>query len=167
MASGLNDRAYVKALFDYLATEQMAEREAFAARPVHPEGVYASTEWPANQQMCMHHEQSYTLEFPGLMFFACLTAPASGGATAVADARAVLQALPAELSERFLREGWILARTYNEEIGASVADVFGTDDRSTVEAYCQANHIEFQWQGRRWAPHPPAAPRRGSSPEDR
>ncbi len=143
---GLNDRAYVKALFDYLATDMMAEREAFAARPAHPEGVYASTEWPANQQMCMHHEQSYTLEFPGLMMFACLTAPTNGGATAVADARAVLQGLPAELSERFTREGWILARTYNEEIGASVADVFGTDDRSAVEAYCQANHIEFQWQ---------------------
>ena len=143
---GLNDRAYVAALFEYLATDLMAEREAFAARPVHAEGVYASTEWPANQQMCMHHELSYTLEFPGLMMFACLTAPVSGGATAVADARAVLRALPADLVERFAREGWILARTYNEEIGASVADVFGTDDRATVEAYCRANHIEFQWQ---------------------
>jgi alpha-ketoglutarate-dependent taurine dioxygenase len=143
---GLNDRAYVAALFEYLATELMAEREAFAPRPIHAEGVYASTEWPANQQMCMHHEQSYTLQFPGLMFFACMTAPTDGGATTVADATAVLRALPTELAERFAREGWILARTYNEEIGASVADVFGTDDRSAVEAYCQANHIEFQWQ---------------------
>ena len=98
---GLNDRAYVAAVFDYLATDLMAEREAFAARPLHPEGVYASTTWPANQQMCMHHELSYTTEFPGLMLFACLTAPDTGGATAVADARAVLRALPAELVERF------------------------------------------------------------------
>lgn len=144
---GLNDRAYVAALFQYLATDLMTEREAFAPRDVHAEGVYASTTWPPNQQMCMHHEQSYTLEFPGLMFFACLGAPVNGGATAVADARAVLQALPADLVDRFSREGWILARTYNEEIGASVADVFGTDDKATVEAYCQANHIEFQWMG--------------------
>ena len=43
----------------------------------------------------MHHELSYTLEFPGLMLFACLTAPTTGGATAVADAPAVLDALPA------------------------------------------------------------------------
>ena len=143
---GLNDRAYVAALFKYLATDLVAEREAFAPREVHPEGVYSSTNWPANQQMCMHHELSYTMEFPGLMFFACLTAPVNGGATAVADARALLRALPTELVERFAREGWILARTYNEEIGASVADVFGTDDRATVEAYCRANHIEFQWQ---------------------
>lgn len=143
---GLNDRAYVAALFQYLATDLVAEREAFAPRHMHPEGVYSSTKWPSNQQMCMHHELSYTLEFPGLMFFACLTAPVNGGATAVADARVLLRALPAELVERFAREGWILTRTYNEEIGASVAEVFGTDNRETVETYCRANHIEFQWQ---------------------
>ncbi len=143
---GLNDRAYTASLFQYLATDLMADREAFAPRDIHAEGVYASTTWPQNQQMCMHHELSYTMEFPGLMFFACLTAPVNGGATAVADARAVLRALPTDLVERFAREGWILARTYNEEIGASVADVFGTDDRAAVEAYCRANHIEFQWQ---------------------
>ena len=143
---GLSDRAYVAAVFDYLATDLMAEREAFAARQLHPEGVYSSTTWPAQQQMCMHHELSYTTEFPGLMLFACLTAPETGGATGIADARAVLRALPTELVDRFAREGWILTRTYNEEIGASVADVFGTDDRATVEAYCRANHIEFQWQ---------------------
>ena len=100
---GLNDRAYVAALFQYLATDLVAEREAFAPRPIHPEGVYASTKWPSHQQMCMHHELSYTLEFPGLMFFACLTAPVNGGATAVADSRAVLRALPTELVERFAR----------------------------------------------------------------
>ena len=143
---GLNDRAYVAALFQYLATDLVADREAFAPRPTHPEGVYSSTKWPANQQMCMHNELSYTLQFPGLMLFACLTAPVNGGATAVADATAVLRALPTELVERFTREGWILNRTYNEEIGASVAEVFGADDRETVEAYCRANHIDFQWQ---------------------
>ena len=70
--------------------------------------------------MCMHHELSYALEFPGLMLFACLTAPTDGGATAVADSPTVLGALPAELVERFEREGWLLTRSYNDEIGASV-----------------------------------------------
>ena len=142
----LTDRAYVAALFDYLSTDLVSDREAFAARPIHAEGIYSSTKWPAHQQMCMHHELSYTLEFPGLMFFACLTPPTSGGATALADATAVLRALPTDLVDRFTREGWLLTRTYNEEIGASVADVFGTDNREAVENYCRANYIEFQWQ---------------------
>ena len=96
--------------------------------------------------MCMHHELSYTLEFPGLMLFACLTAPTAGGATAVADGPTVLDALPAELVERFEREGWLLTRSYNDEIGASFAEAFGTEDRAAVERYCRANAIEFAWQ---------------------
>ncbi len=69
----------------------MPDREAFAARQPYAEGVYSSSKWPANQPMCMHHELSYTLEFPSLMLFACLCAPAAGGATGVADAEAVLE----------------------------------------------------------------------------
>ena len=124
----------------------MIEREAFAARKTYPGGLYSSSKWPANQQMCMHHELSYTLEFPGLMLFACLTAPAAGGAAAVADAPTVLQALPSDLVARFEREGWMVTRNYNDEIGASWADAFGTDDRAAVEGYCRANAIEFEWQ---------------------
>ena len=124
----------------------MTEREAFASRQVYSDGVYSSATWPANQPMCMHHELSYRLEFPGLMLFACLSAPTAGGATAVADSPTVLDALPAELVERFEREGWLLTRSYNDEIGASVAEAFGTDDRRAVESYCRANAIEFEWQ---------------------
>jgi alpha-ketoglutarate-dependent taurine dioxygenase len=94
----------------------------------------------------MHHELSYTLEFPGLMMFACLVAPDGGGATGVADSTAVLRALPAELTGRFEREGWLLTRNYNEDIGASVEEAFGTDDRGAVESYCRANAIGFEWQ---------------------
>jgi len=94
----------------------------------------------------MHHELSYTLEFPGLMLFACLSAPTDGGATAVADSPAVLHALPTELITQFEREGWLLTRNYNDDIGASVAEAFGTDDRAAVESYCRANTIELEWQ---------------------
>jgi hypothetical protein len=58
----------------------------------------------------------------------------------------VLDALPHELVERFERAGWLLTRSYNDEIGASVAAAFGTDDRAAVESYCRANGIEFAWQ---------------------
>jgi alpha-ketoglutarate-dependent taurine dioxygenase len=94
----------------------------------------------------MHHELSYTLEFPGVMLFACLVEPTEGGATAVADASAVLDALPADLVQRFERDGWLLTRNYNDEIGASFEAAFGTGDRGEVERYCRANGIEFTWQ---------------------
>jgi alpha-ketoglutarate-dependent taurine dioxygenase len=143
---GLRDAAETGAVFSKLATGLMTEKEVFAPRRTYSDGVYSSTKWPPNQPMCMHHELSYTLEFPGLMMFACLSAPTEGGATAVADAPTVLDALPAELTERFEREGWLLTRSYNDEIGASVAEAFGTEDRGAVENYCRANAITFEWQ---------------------
>lgn len=143
---GLRDMDQVGAVFSRLTGSLMTERESFAPRQEFGPGLYSSTTWPANQPMCMHHELSYTLETPGLMLFACLTAPDQGGATAVADAAQILQALPAEPRERFAREGWLLTRSYNDEIGASLEESFGTGDRAEIERYCRAGAIDFTWQ---------------------
>jgi alpha-ketoglutarate-dependent taurine dioxygenase len=144
---GLRNAAEVGAVFRRLAPSGlMIEKEAFAARQVYADGVYSSATWPANQPMCMHHELSYRLEVPSLMLFGCLTAPTAGGATAVSDSPTVLEALPKDLTERFERDGWLLTRSYNDEIGATVAEAFGTEDRAAVESYCRSNAIGFEWQ---------------------
>src|SRR2546428_13967573 len=106
---GLRDAAETEAVFRKLGG-LMTEREAFAPRRSYSNGVYSSSKWPPNQPMCMHHELSYVLEFPGLMLFACLIAPTDGGATPVADSPTVLHALPTELIKRFERVGWLLIR---------------------------------------------------------
>jgi alpha-ketoglutarate-dependent taurine dioxygenase len=124
----------------------MHDREPFAARERYADGLYSSSKWPPDQPMCMHHELSYALEFPSLMLFACLTAPGSGGATPVADSTPLLQALPTRLVEQLERVGWQLVRNYNGEIGASIREAFGSDDRGAVEGYCRANAIRFEWQ---------------------
>ncbi len=142
---GLRDAAETGAVFRQLAS-LMIEREAYTPRRSYSPGVYSSTKWPPHQPMCMHHELSYRLEFPGLMLFACLVAPTDGGATPVADSPTVLRALPPELIGRFEQVGWLLIRNFNDDIGASVAEAFGTDDRRAVESYCHANAIELEWQ---------------------
>ncbi len=142
---GLRDVAQVDAVFRQLGN-LMTETEAFASRQHYAQGVYSASKWPPNQQMCMHHELSYALEPPALMLFACLVPATDGGATPVADSPTVLNALPADLVERFERVGWLLIRNYNEDIGASIAEAFGTDDRRAVESYCRANAIQFEWR---------------------
>lgn len=142
---GLSDTTEVEAVFRSIGNTLMTEREAIESRRAHSEGVYASSKWASNQPMCSHHELSYLCEFPGLMLFACLNGASSGGATGVADAATMLEMLPPGLIERFEREGWLLTRNYNEEMGSSIIESFGTDDRSTIEAYCNANAIEFEW----------------------
>jgi alpha-ketoglutarate-dependent taurine dioxygenase len=143
---GLSDANEVGIAFRQLGTSLISEREAFASRRIYSEGVYSSSTWPQNQPMCMHHELSYAFKFPGLMLFACLCAPIVGGATALADSPTVLGALPGRLVERFEREGWLLTRSYNDEIGASYTEAFGTDDRQAIEHYCRVNAIEWEWQ---------------------
>ncbi|WP_030683879.1 non-ribosomal peptide synthetase [Streptomyces sp. NRRL B-1347] len=144
---GLRDAETVGRVSRELLHEVMTEREGFAARSVLADGVYSSSEWPAEQPMCMHHELSYAREVPGTLVFACLTAPSSGGVTAVADSQEVLEALPAGLVERFESEGWLLDRNYTDLTGIGLAAAFGTGDRAAVDAYCAARGIETRWAG--------------------
>ncbi|MBO2453290.1 TauD/TfdA family dioxygenase [Actinomadura barringtoniae] len=141
---GVASTADVAKVADALGIGRMAEPERFASRTYHPDGVRSSSQWPADEPMCMHHELSYADEIPGRTLFGCLTAPAEGGDTAVADSRTVLASLPARLVGRFEREGWLLTRMY-DEVGVSWTEVFGTKDRAVVEAYCAAALIEHEW----------------------
>lgn len=141
---GVASAADVAGVADALGIERMVERERFAPRTEYADGVYSSSEWPADEPMCMHHELSYAGEVPGLILFGCLTAPAEGGATRVADSQAVLDALPAALVERFRRNGWLLNRRYHEA-GVSWREAFGTDDRGSVDAYCAQADITREW----------------------
>lgn len=134
------------AVFRVMSSDLMLEREPFGSREVHGHGLYSSTVWPPNQQMCMHHELSYTVEAPSLMIFSCVTAPTNGGAIGLADSSAVLETLPSELVDRFESEGWMLVRNYTDDIGLPVSDVFGTSGHDEIETYCRANAIEFEWQ---------------------
>ncbi|WP_190816249.1 TauD/TfdA family dioxygenase [Saccharopolyspora pogona] len=143
--TGLRDAAELGAIGKHLSGTLLTEREGLASRSAYAENVYSSSKWPADQPMCMHHELSYASEVPGLMLFGCLTPPASGGATAVADARKMLAELPAELVERFETTGWTLTRNYGELVGVPLAEAFGDVDRAAVEEYCRRNGIEHEW----------------------
>jgi len=142
---GLRDADGIAAVFRQLGT-LMTERESFAARRLYSPGVYSASKWPPNQAMCLHHELSYAQDAPSLMLFACLVPSPVGGATPTADSTAVLGALPDDLVGRFEREGWLLIRNYNEEVGASFAEAFGVEDRGAVEKYCRAHSIEYEWR---------------------
>ncbi|MFJ7328168.1 TauD/TfdA family dioxygenase [Streptomyces cyaneofuscatus] len=123
------------------------EREGFAPRVGHGGGLYSSTVWPADQPMCMHNELSYARQPPRVLVLSCLRAPESGGATAVADARRVLDVLPRSLTDAFRRKGWLLERHYNGWVGLPWQDAFSTDDAAEVERYCAAQGIHPRWCG--------------------
>lgn len=141
----LPDTASAEAAVRAVTDELMDEYEPFAARATYRPGLYSSTEWPPEEPMCMHHELSYARQVPSRVVFACLTAPAEGGAVALADGAAVLCGLPADLVERFERHGWELRRTHNGPVGVDWQSAFGTTDPAEVERYCARNGIDWVW----------------------
>ncbi|MBP2367935.1 TauD/TfdA family dioxygenase [Pseudonocardia parietis] len=143
---GLYDSILAGDVVRMLADDLMTEREAFAPRVPYTDGVYSATRWPTRIPMCPHHELSYCDWFPALMMFVCLTPPVLGGATVLVDSPTVLAALPASLVKRCERDGWLLVRTYNGDVGPSWSDAFGIGDRSGVEDYCRAHSIDVEWR---------------------
>lgn len=108
-------------------------------------GVYTSTEYPSHSHIPLHGEQAYTREWPMKIWFFCAHAARCGGETPIADARAVLNRIPAAIRRRFAR-GLIYTRNYSEELDLPWQQVFNTDDRSLVEVFCASHDIICEWQ---------------------
>ncbi|MFE3630975.1 TauD/TfdA family dioxygenase [Streptomyces goshikiensis] len=132
-------------LRNLLVTERAAYKEKATPRSDYGGDVYSSTDLPAMQPIQLHNENSYTLEFPGLLLFCCIEAPEQGGATTVADVRQVLSELPDDLVARFRKVGWLLTRNYHEHVGLPWATAFSTEKREEVEQYCNRNLIGCTW----------------------
>ncbi|MDR5776829.1 MULTISPECIES: TauD/TfdA family dioxygenase [unclassified Caballeronia] len=107
--------------------------------------VYSSTEYPADQWIDQHNEQSYTLKWPGSIWFYCDIAAATGGSTPVADSRLVYRRLDPALRRRFAEHGVMYVRNYGNGLDVPWEQVFGTEDRAEVERYCRANRIDYEW----------------------
>jgi alpha-ketoglutarate-dependent taurine dioxygenase len=106
--------------------------------------IYTSTDYPADQAIPMHNENSYSDRWPTAVFFFCETAPASGGATPIADSRAVLQSVPDAVRARFAG-GVAYTRTFRDGLGLSWREAFQTADRGEVESYCAEHSMDFDW----------------------
>jgi len=107
--------------------------------------VYSSTEYPADQWIDQHNEQSYTLNWPASIWFYCDIAAEQGGATPVADSRLVYERLDPALRRHFAERQVMYVRNYGNGLDLPWEQVFGTGERDQVEQYCRANRIDYEW----------------------
>jgi alpha-ketoglutarate-dependent taurine dioxygenase len=120
-------------------------------RPVGDSGrVYTSTEYPAHLEVGLHNEMSYAPWSPSRVFFWCRVAAVSGGATHLADGRRVLAALPPDMVEQFARRGVAYLQHLPERstVHKTWRQTFETDDRATVERWCEENGVDYRWTAR-------------------
>jgi alpha-ketoglutarate-dependent taurine dioxygenase len=110
------------------------------------DGIFTSTEYPADQEIPLHGEMSFARRWPMRIWFGCLTAPAEQGETPIADARAVCRRIDPAVRERFARLGVMYVRNYHPYLDLPWQDVFNTSDRDEVEAFCRRTGIGVEWK---------------------
>lgn len=108
--------------------------------------IYTSTEHPADQEIFLHNEQSYTLDWPMKILFWCVQPAMRDGRTPIADSRRVLARLSSFVVDKFTALGVLYVRNYGDGLGLPWQEVFQTTDRSAVEAHCRQAEIEFEWK---------------------
>jgi alpha-ketoglutarate-dependent taurine dioxygenase len=112
------------------------------------DGVYTSTEYPAQFMLSLHNELSYADAFPNHLYFCCLTAPESGGETTIGDSRRILQKIDSEIVEMFRRKKICYIRNLQAEKGSGYSwqEAFETDCRLAVENHCKRIGAELEWK---------------------
>ncbi|MET3845199.1 TauD/TfdA family dioxygenase [Bradyrhizobium sp. OAE829] len=109
-------------------------------------GVYTSTEYPPHQHIPLHNEQAYTRDWPMKIWFYCMQPAQEGGETPIADSRAIYRDMPSTIRERFTEKGVMYVRNYGNGLDVDWQQVFGTDSRPEVEAYCARHDIDCEWK---------------------
>lgn len=109
-------------------------------------GVYTSTEYPPHQSIPLHNEQAYTRDWPMKIWFYCQQAAQQGGETPIADSRLIYRDMPDAIRSRFAEKGVMYVRNYGSGLDVDWRQVFGTESKADVEAYCAAHSITCEWK---------------------
>jgi alpha-ketoglutarate-dependent taurine dioxygenase len=108
--------------------------------------IYTSTDYPNDQNIFLHNENSYQNTWPMRIYFFCLTPPESGGETPIADCRRIIDLIDPEIKDRFSRKQVMYVRNYMDGIGLDWRTVFQSTERRVVEEHCLRAGIEFEWR---------------------
>jgi len=109
--------------------------------------IYTSTEYPADRSIPLHNEMAYARQWPMIVAFYCEQPATEQGETPIADSRRILTHIPSEIRKRFIDLGILYVRNYGAGLDLSWQEVFQTEYRQDVEAYCQQAEIDYEWWG--------------------
>ncbi|MFJ5552100.1 TauD/TfdA family dioxygenase [Streptomyces sp. NPDC093225] len=128
-----------------LSGEPLKYSERSSPRSTIKGNVYTSTDYPPDEEIFLHTENSYQAAWPQLLYFHCVREPETLGATPLADTREVLRRIDPAVVAEFERRGWTAVRNFHEGFGVDWRHVFNTEDRAEVEANCRAKKLQYEW----------------------
>jgi len=142
---GVRNAAEFRAAAQSISPHLIQYGERSSPRTQVGDDVYTATDHPADQPIVLHHEQSYTLNWPLKIMFFCEHPATYRGRTPTAANRRVLDRLPSEVVDRFADKGVMYLRNYLPGISLSWQEAFQTDSEQQIEAHCEKNRIEAEW----------------------
>jgi alpha-ketoglutarate-dependent taurine dioxygenase len=124
----------------------LAYKERSTPRTAVSENVYTATEYPADQYIPLHNENSYSHQFPLKLWFCCLIPSQTGGETPLANNRDVTKFLRKEIFDLFKEKKVMYSRNFTTGIDLNWQTAFQTESQTVVEQYCLKSGIEFMWK---------------------
>ncbi|KOX07137.1 MULTISPECIES: TauD/TfdA family dioxygenase [Micromonospora] len=137
----------LESLVRTLSGEPLTYVERSSPRSVIHGNIYTSTDYPPQEEIFLHNENSYQAVWPLTLYFHCVEPPLSQGATPLADTRRILASINPAVLDEFRRRRWMVVRNFAAEIGLPWQTVFNNGNRDEVLDYCKRNGIEAQWLG--------------------
>jgi alpha-ketoglutarate-dependent taurine dioxygenase len=131
------------------SSELLEYRERSSPRTLVGDNIYTSTDYPSDQSIFFHNENSYQRSWPMKIFFFCMTPSIQGGETPIVDCRKVFERIDQQIRRRFIEKGWMLVRNFGNGLSLNWQSVFQTEDKTAVEDYCRKAGIETEWRGDR------------------
>lgn len=135
-------RQFAKAI----SPELLDYHERAAPRLEVSKNIFTSTEYPADQYIPLHHEMSYSHNWPVKIWFFCVQPAQQRGRTPIADDREVFELINPKIKERFMQKKVMYVRNYGEGVDLPWQEAFQTEDKSVVEKYCRKAHSEIEWR---------------------
>lgn len=143
---GLETVEQFERFVETVSGELLEYRERSSPRSKVSGNVYTSTDYPANQHIFLHNENSYQRTFPLKLYFYCAVPPEQGGETPIADCRRIYRRIDPRIRDRFVEKKWMYVRNFGDGFGLPWQTVFQTEDRASVEAQCRAKGIRAEWK---------------------
>jgi len=108
--------------------------------------IYTSTEYPAEHAIPLHHEMSYSHNWPTKIWFYCAQPATIAGNTPIASDRKVFDLIDPAIKTRFVQKKVMYVRNYGEGVDLPWQEAFQTTDRRVVEEYCVKARTQFEWR---------------------
>ena len=150
--TGMVEMAEMKDWADLIGSTAMEYTAGTNSRSKLGGGVLTVGTEPPFVDVAAHNEMSYSKEYCGRIMFGCLAIPSRGGATVIADNRAVTESMLATpTGQRILREGITYIRNfYDADRPGSLPslrswqEAFGVDNRGELRAMCRTRSWDLE-----------------------